>query len=310
MRNSFTLNFQKRILIAFLFFFASLPLLAQELDPACGICFSRDVEAKIPIESCQYAVNYHFTIQYEFEDSMRIAVDTLVLEVGETHNKFTSVTSEREDSATFYRSRDGVRSDYGDALRLYMDVYTDKIKQERRVFHHFGVNDYFYKEKVTPLQWEILEEKETILGYNCQKARTEYGGRTWYAWYTVDVPLNYGPWKLNGLPGLILKAEDADAIFTWKAIGVEEPKNRTIYQYTSEDYKKILDNEHNRYQEREVSRKAMDKLCKRRWLAFDVMLTVESRGQATIMKDGVSVAENKIIPDGFYPQFEIEFDKK
>lgn len=51
-----------------------------------------------------------------------------------------------------------------------------------------------------------------VLGYECVMAESDYHGRRWRAWFSPDLPLPFGPWKLHGLPGLILKAE-ADAAF-------------------------------------------------------------------------------------------------
>lgn len=32
---------------------------------------------------------------------------------------------------------------------------------------------------------------------------------TYTSWYAPEIALNKGPWKFNGLPGLILKVEDS-----------------------------------------------------------------------------------------------------
>lgn len=47
-------------------------------------------------------------------------------------------------------------------------------------------------------------------------------GRTWTVWYSIELPLNYGPYILNGLPGLIMAARDSDGLFDFKAVGVEK----------------------------------------------------------------------------------------
>ncbi|RQE01044.1 GLPGLI family protein, partial [Prevotella intermedia] len=44
------------------------------------------------------------------------------------------------------------------------------------------------------------------LGMECKKATTNFRGRYWEVWYTEDIPISQGPWKLCGLPGMILKA--------------------------------------------------------------------------------------------------------
>lgn len=58
------------------------------------------------------------------------------------------------------------------------------------------------------INWEILDIYKTILGYKVQKAIGKYRGRTYVAWFTRDISNSYGPWKLFGLPGLILEAHD------------------------------------------------------------------------------------------------------
>ena len=56
--------------------------------------------------------------------------------------------------------------------------------------------------------WKILREKEKIGEFDTQKAETEMYGRKWFAWFTSDIPIQEGPYKFHGLPGLIVKIED------------------------------------------------------------------------------------------------------
>lgn len=70
-------------------------------------------------------------------------------------------------------------------------------------------------------RWQIIEETDTILGYMCQKANVSYAGRDYTAWFTTEIPINDGPWKFWGLPGLILKVIDTQALFQWTAVGLE-----------------------------------------------------------------------------------------
>lgn len=71
-----------------------------------------------------------------------------------------------------------------------------------------GRDQYTYTE-TQPMTWKILPETINIGEYKTQKAETSYGGRKWTAWFTMDLPYQDGPYKFSGLPGLIVKLQDA-----------------------------------------------------------------------------------------------------
>ena len=80
---------------------------------------------------------------------------------------------------------------------------------------------YHCIEKAETPDWQLIPDSTTtIIGYHCQLAKTNFKGRTWYAWYAEDIPLPEGPWKLVGLPGLILKAYDENKEYSFTAIGM------------------------------------------------------------------------------------------
>ena len=80
---------------------------------------------------------------------------------------------------------------------------------------------YRYSEPNT-LKWEILKETKTIGTYKAQLAQCKAYGRIWYAWFSSDVPLNFGPYKFNGLPGFIVMLYDADKKLTFKLTGFKK----------------------------------------------------------------------------------------
>ncbi|MDH6307602.1 GLPGLI family protein [Dysgonomonas sp. PFB1-18] len=71
-------------------------------------------------------------------------------------------------------------------------------------------------------QWNITTDTLTVLGYLCQKATTSFHGRNYEVWFSPDIPVSDGPWKFYGLPGLILKAEDSEKLFSFEIVGLEQ----------------------------------------------------------------------------------------
>ena len=81
-----------------------------------------------------------------------------------------------------------------------------------------GITTAIYTEPFAGMEWSLTDETDSISGYLCAKATSRYAGRDWEAWYTDEIPSPFGPWKLSGLPGLIIKANDSEGIHSFTLI--------------------------------------------------------------------------------------------
>lgn len=97
----------------------------------------------------------------------------------------------------------------------------------------------YFEDDPGKLNWQLAEGTDTLAAYVCQKATLKFRGRNYTAWFTPDVPVNDGPWKFSGLPGLILKVEDADQLFSFSLIGMIQPKDPLPIAIDKSDYLKI-----------------------------------------------------------------------
>ncbi len=117
---------------------------------------------------------------------------------------------------------------------LQFTIEKDLMSQNLVYKSRIGRDQYSYNESPT-FQWKILSETVKIGDYDTQKAETQFGGRTWYAWFTQQIPLQDGPYKFSGLPGLIVKVQDAkgdysfDLMQTKKIAEVQQPQTRGQY---------------------------------------------------------------------------------
>lgn len=96
-----------------------------------------------------------------------------------------------------------------------------------------------YYEEPTPVQqWEIKSDTATLCGYRCQKAVCRFRGRDFTAWFTSQIPLRYGPWKLGGLPGLILKVTEKDHLYSFECVKIEK-KKKPLMKDAYKNYNKM-----------------------------------------------------------------------
>lgn len=91
------------------------------------------------------------------------------------------------------------------------------------VYDKYGLTEQgYYSEPFTEIEWTITDSVKNVLGYECVMAETDYHGRHWSVWFAPDIPLQDGPWKFCGLPGLILEATDSSGQHRFTATGLEK----------------------------------------------------------------------------------------
>ncbi len=99
---------------------------------------------------------------------------------------------------------------------IYKDLRSKKlILGESIMFKEFLISD-----TLNNFKWTIMSEHKKILNYTCTKATVNFRGRKYTAWFTEDIPLQFGPWKFGGLPGLIVKVNDYEGKFDYELTGI------------------------------------------------------------------------------------------
>lgn len=101
---------------------------------------------------------------------------------------------------------------------LKLDVkWNDKIIYNNRLINKLyeTVQDIDLGRNITiedtpKINWKILSETKIVEGLNCIKAIANFRGLDWEIWFANDITLPYGPWKLQGAPGLIIEANTID----------------------------------------------------------------------------------------------------
>ncbi|WP_295654796.1 GLPGLI family protein [uncultured Mucilaginibacter sp.] len=80
---------------------------------------------------------------------------------------------------------------------------------------------YLIEEPFPIIKWKIKADTSTIGNLHCQKAMAHFKGRDYTAWFCSELPYRAGPWKLSGLPGLIVEAYDTKKEVVFKFDGID-----------------------------------------------------------------------------------------
>lgn len=183
------------------------------------------------------AQNKQFTYEYQFiSDSTNqkdISKEIMILNVGKEKSYYYSLDKYISDSTINAESKKGLMVmplPYKISEMNIKDLNNKKVSFETKV----GDSKYNVEQNVN-LKWNLLNEFDEILNYKVQKATTEFGGRTWIAWFAKDIPIQDGPYKFYGLPGLILKIEDKTASHKFVLKGIKNIKSPFEYPYRKDE---------------------------------------------------------------------------
>ena len=87
------------------------------------------------------------------------------------------------------------------------------------------------KDTLNTVKWEIDPSAKKRFGiYECLKAEGRFRGRDYEVWFAPEIPIPSGPFKLGGLPGLILEAKSKDGLvqFLFHSLEISEDYKKTI----------------------------------------------------------------------------------
>lgn len=120
----------------------------------------------------------------------------------------STVAKRKRENPNDYYVVDSAKKDF----YFVEDFYTELYKIEDNYFTHRWTIDY--------------KKQKEIDGLKCYFAEVSFRGHKWEAWFTTEIPLPYGPWKLYGLPGLILETKNESSRYHFVATKVSTAKEK------------------------------------------------------------------------------------
>lgn len=183
------------------------------------------------------AQNQRFIYEYKFIQDSTNRQDSkselLVLDLNNSGSKFYSYEKYRADSVMYAELKKQVAVQANNILvnntyKGNIRYLVEKSYPDFKIFiyNSIGGDDYKISDD-RKMNWKILPATETVGTFKTQKAETEMYGRKWTAWFTTEVPVQDGPYKFHGLPGLIVKIQDKTESHIFELKGVRKDVAQT-----------------------------------------------------------------------------------
>ena len=183
----------------------------------------------------------------------RFKLDPVILRIGKTKSMFCGEKKLWSDSLSKidFAGYNTVmmasfeRKDYFETGGLYWSyIYKDFQGRICKEYEYFGMERRKYSEELQTPEWTVTDSIKAIIGYECFKAITDFRGRHWIAWFTPEIPVSDGPWKLHGLPGLILEAYDISHDYEFEAKGIRSSGLGKVGYMEYDDYNTYTRDQH------------------------------------------------------------------
>lgn len=213
----------------------------------CLVAIAANAQTKADIE-----VSYTMTSPNMRTGKLGDSTHQYILLANSSQSKFYSPRTEQIDSlcstpdgeAKFKEMQRAaaLAGNFDDIPRRDGSMYVVKSTDTNvmKVYDTAGMEQYVVEEPIENIDWTLSEDSlKNVLGYDCIMATADYHGRKWTAWLTPEIPLQAGPWKLAGLPGLILEADADNGVYSFVATGIQNTTRQISPVYLADRYEKV-----------------------------------------------------------------------
>lgn len=226
----------KKILIFIVVFTVAAIAFGKSIRRTLSIAQNSVPETEtIADETMEFVYDYRCCVDTAGRLEDNFTSDDMLLQIAPGGiSKFSSFKNLTVDSIVMrcsqeqlYQAANDGKLQNGEFMTIYKNYPSGKLTHTEKI-----CMDWFrYEEEMPMLDWVLTDSVTTVLGYECRSAKCTFRGREWTAFYTEDIPIMEGPWKLQGLPGLIMKASDENGHYSFECKGIKSKANRPITIY-------------------------------------------------------------------------------
>lgn len=219
------------------------------------LCLMQRLEAQ---DVVKLNVNYKFTYTRDLGNKDKPYVADMILSIGQHSSRYCSqrlyndndpriIEARRKEQEKSETNSSGATTvvmggpvlTIGNTGALINEEVSKQFTNKKLfVDARVALRSYRMETELPVINWAITGEAKKIGAYQCQKATTSFGGRFYEAWFTIELPYSDGPWKLHGLPGLIIAARDStnEVSFEMTALNKSDDPRETTQSFLYSSY--------------------------------------------------------------------------
>lgn len=190
-----------------------------------------NAEAQNP-EMAKAIVHYKFSHLRDTAAKDKPYTENMVLFLGQTASAYKSYDKKLQDAMMKKQVEQQMADQKANGGPISIKITGTKATTRAEIYQFAAVNklirkeslitSYLIEEPIPTINWKISSDTASFGTLHCQKATGHFKGRDYTAWFCPDLPFHAGPWKLNGLPGLIVEAYDAKKEVEFKFDGLDQ----------------------------------------------------------------------------------------
>ncbi len=196
-----------------------------------------DFPSKV-LDSANLRITYTLSWKEDTNNLEHVRHEDMILLVGKETSTFLSKNFYQFWLIGRKAERDGRLDEFLDGT----EIKNFRTRYSYTIYKNYPVGRITYTDKVMPtflqydedlntFKWQLTNLVDTIGDYVAHCAYTDYGGRHWVAWYTTDIPINDGPYKFRGLPGLIIRLYDDQEYYVFNMVSIEHSDEPLLIEY-------------------------------------------------------------------------------
>lgn len=190
----------------------------------CLLLFLFTVSIRLSAQEKSYTVEYAATSASGSTGKGNILICT---KTSSLYGKLNDKDIQQQNTISQERINNDVYIKSNKKAYVYKDVNRNFMISDEKIF----LDTYIVKDVNSVFKWELLNETKEILGHLCKKARTNFRGRSYEAYYAEDLEYPFGPWKFSGLPGLILQVTADDHFIRYDAVEILQSDKMVVNPY-------------------------------------------------------------------------------